>query len=130
MATLALGTGIGIDGPGKARRTPVMGTGSRAMGVCTFTFSFDSSYPTNGEDISIVAFPDLSPWAIFKAGVMAIIPVQRPSLSAGTGKWVEVDIANKKLKVITNAAAPPAEVGNASDQSGLVNIELVVIGYY
>lgn len=130
MATLTIGAGVGIDGPGKGRRVPVMATASRTVGIYVFTFNFDSSYPTGGEDISTTAFADLSPWAILKGGVLAILPVQQPGLSSGTGKWVVADITNKKLMVYTNAAAPPAEVANGSDQSGITGLTLVAIGYY
>lgn len=115
MATLTLQA----DAPGKGAKRPLKAFGGRQVIVGVYSFDFDASYPTGGEDISAI-------WSDF-SDVLAI-EVQNPIYGAGTGKNIRVDLANKKLLLYDNAAAP-AQVANASDQSTVVGARLVVHGY-
>jgi hypothetical protein len=104
----------------RAGNSPVKMAGGRGMTFVTGKFSFDNNYPTGGEDISEIfnQFREL-------LGIW----VQDPANSAGTGKRVIVDYAAKKLLLFDNAAAP-AQVANASDQSGAANLRFIAWGYF
>jgi len=79
--------------------------------------TFDSSYPTGGEAVSASDFPSIST-AIEEVAVLSSSP-------AGT-EVVVYDRANTKLLVFT---ADGTQASNASDQSGVDNVTLMVIGY-
>jgi len=79
--------------------------------------TFDSSYPTGGEAVSADDFPSIST-AIEEVAVLSSSP-------AGT-EVVVYDRANSKLLVFT---ADGTQASNASDQSGVDNVTLMVIGY-
>jgi hypothetical protein len=89
------------------------------MILATGQFSFDSSYPAGGEDISDI-FNQFSSLL----GMHVAQPIQA---GAQTGKFVSVDYTNKKLKLFTNAA-PFAEVADTSDQSLIVNLRFIAWG--
>ncbi len=105
--------------PGRGSKRPALFGGSRTLVMRSYTFDFDASYPTGGEDITAV-FNDFQE-------VIAVIPVM-PAYTAATGKELRVDHTNKKLMLFDNAAAP-AQVANLSDQSTITGVKLLVIGY-
>jgi hypothetical protein len=105
--------------PGAGGKRPVLNLGPGVLVVAEYTFAFDNSYPTGGEDISGI-------WADFKE-VLAVL-VDKPPYVAATGKNIIVDKTAKKLMLYDNAAAP-AQVANASDQSLVVGVGLIAIGY-
>lgn len=101
---------------------PMLGSGAgRLQKVVTGAFSFDSSYPTGGEDISDIfnQFPGGLQCLYFDPSV--------PLTSAGTGKRLQVDYTNKKLLLYDNAVAS-AQVANASDQSGSAGVRFIAVG--
>ena len=104
-------TGAGSGGFG-----PLLGNGPRK--VITGTFAFDSSYPTGGESITDIfnRFRECQ-------GIL----MESPLTSAGTGKHVVIDMTNKKALLYDNAAAP-AQVLNATDQSGATGLSWVAWG--
>ena len=79
--------------------------------------TFDSSYPTGGEAVAASDFPSIST-AIEEVAVLSSSP-------AGT-EVVLYDRANAKLLVFTGDGT---QASNASDQSGVDNVTLMVIGY-
>ena len=114
MATLSFDVGT----VGAGRTVPVFANHKRPLKFVTGSFTFDSSYPTGGEDIS----------SIFnKFATCNGIYMEAPLDSAGTGKHVVIDYTNKKAMLYTNAAAP-AEVANASDQSGAASLRFIAWG--
>ena len=113
MATIA----YDADGPGKGAFSPALMQGSRTRKLVTGTFTFDATYPAGGEDITDI----FNQFAELKG-----IWMQSPSLSAGTGKHVHIDYANKKAQLLTNAAAP-VDVG-ATDQSGAGTLRFMAWG--
>ena len=115
MATVA----FDAEGPGKGAFSPVRANMSRGMKIVTGKFSFDTSYPTGGEDLSEIfnMFAECH-------GVLMEQPVQA---GAQTGKFVKIDHTAKKAMLFTNAA-PFAEIANASDQSGIVNLRFFAWG--
>src|SRR5687768_12815286 len=109
MATVTLDAA----GPGVAAKRPLFAQSPRPMKVITGVFSFDNSYPTGGEDVTTTIFDHFTE--------LLGIDIADPTASAGTGKKTVVDYTNKKLMLYTNAATP-AEVANASDQSGAASL--------
>ena len=97
---------------------PLFAAGSARMKVVTGRFSFDSSYPTGGEDLADIA-------SQFKGnawfGMLMAQPIQA---GAQTGKFVSINASTKKAQLFTNAS-PFAEVANASDQSAIVNLPFI-----
>lgn len=120
MATLT----FDADSPGRGGSGPVFGAGGRPMKVVTGTFSFDSSYPTGGEDVSDIfnVFNNANGTSRL-LGLM----IEWPMLSAGTGKRCVVDYTNKKILLYDNAVAT-AQVANSSDQSGAANLRWIAWG--
>jgi hypothetical protein len=106
------------DGPG-AGTSILRAQAGRTLKVVTGRFSFDSSYPTGGEDISDV-------FNQFKECLL--IWFEQPLTGAQTGKFIKTDYTNKKAQLFTNAS-PAVEVTNASDQSAIVNLRFIAIGY-
>ena len=78
--------------------------------------TFDDSYPTGGEALAASDFPSLA----------AIEEVVVASQSPGGTEQVLYDRTNKKLMVFT---ADGTQATNASDQSGVDNVGLMVVGY-
>jgi hypothetical protein len=105
--------------PGAGGKRPVQNLGPRVLVFAEYTFAFDSSYVTGGEDISAI-------WNDFKE-VLAVI-VDAPPFVAATGKNVRIDKTAKKAMLYDNAAVP-AQVASASDQSTVTGITLIAIGY-
>jgi hypothetical protein len=95
---------------------PLFGGGIRK--IKTGTFDFDASYPTGGESIADI-------FAAFKS--VKGVWMESPLASAGTGKHVVIDLTNQKALLYTNAATP-AEVANASDQSGATGLSWLAWG--
>lgn len=113
------------DAPSKGGSGPLFGSGSRPTKVVTGQFSFDSSYPTGGEDISdIFGFFNSVTGVSRLGGIIFEQPVQA---GAQTGKFLRVDYANKKIQLFTNAS-PYAEVANASDQSLITGLRFIAWG--
>lgn len=107
------------ESPGKAAERPVKSRSPRRQILLTGSYAFDNSYPTGGEDISDI-FNQFS-------SLLGLV-IEHPFFSAGTGKWVRIDYTAKKAMLFTNAATP-AEVANASDQSGATGLRFVAWGY-
>jgi hypothetical protein len=104
---------------GKAARSPAVAISGRQLGFCTGKIAFDTSYPTNGEDISDI-------FNQFKECVL--IMHDQPLTGAQTGKFAKVDYTTKKILLYTNAS-PALEVTNATDQSLINNMRFVAVGY-
>lgn len=109
------------EGPGKGAMRPAFWNAPRSIKVVSGRFSFDSSYPTGGEDVSEI-------FALFAGSVAQGFVCESPVFSAGTGKHSRIDYTNKKWMLYTNAA-DPAEVANASDQSGAASLRFLAWGY-
>jgi hypothetical protein len=112
------------DAPGRGGSGPVFSVGSGRQKVVTGSFSFDASYPTGGEVITEI-------FDLFNTGGgvsrLTGMVVESPISSAGTGKHSRIDFTAKKWMLYTNAATP-AEVANASDQSGAVSLRFIAWG--
>lgn len=107
-----------------ATKGPVMSAGSaRALRLVPFTFDFDASYPTGGEDISGL-------WDAFPRGqVLGIFVVDTNVLANATGvKDVRPDYAAKKLIAYTTFGGG-TQVTNATNLSGVTGIRMLAIGY-
>lgn len=110
------------EGPGKGGIRPMSTQASRPMKIVSGQFSFDSSYPTGGEDISEI-------FGMFQTDAKCLgIWMEDPTDSAGTGLSVVIDYTNKLAMLFTNAA-DPAEVANASDQSGAASLRWFAWGF-
>jgi len=123
LTVKSAGTGQTKTG-GRASRN-VRAVIDRMMRIVSGTITFDSSYPTGGEDISEI-------WRMFRpmardasrtptAWDLRSILFEQPN----NGKLVQLDKANKKLKVVTAFAG--TEATNASDQSA-VSVDFIAIG--
>jgi hypothetical protein len=123
-AVKTIGTaGLTTASPGHGRSgPPVFGSSGRAEKIVTGSITFDSSYPSGGEDISDI-------FDLFRStvGVTIIVDQSAVMVSAGTGKRTRVDYTNKKLMLYDNAVAS-AEVANASDQSGAAGLRFIARG--
>src|SRR5688572_9036147 len=115
MATIAYDSGTG---PGSGATSPVRAQSSRAMKIVTGKFTFDTSYPTGGEDISDIfnQFVELYGCLFDDANVAT--------------KKVAVDYTAKKVKVFVEDATSGigAEAANASDQSTIANLRFIAWG--
>lgn len=122
MATIA------YDGqsPGASGSRPAFWQSARPIKVVTGTFTFDTSYPTGGEDISDI-FNQFQ--GIGSTSGLLGIHMADPTGSAGTGKSVVIDYTAKKALLYTNAA-PPVQVADTSDQSGAANLRFIAWGYW
>jgi len=107
--------------PGKGATRPVFAQNPAATKIVTGQFSFDNSYPTGGEDLADIA-------AQFRGSAWLGLLMEDPTGSAGTGKKVVIDDANKKAMLFDNALAP-AQVLNATDQSGAASLRFIAWGY-
>lgn len=104
-----------VTGHGKTK--PVYSLGAnKALKVISGTFVGDSSYPTNGEDITDV-------FNQFPGGLLALFIDSKPQ-TADTGKLASVDYTNKKLKLYT---AFDTELGNTITWAN-TTIRFVAIG--
>lgn len=112
------------DAPGRGGSGPLFVGGSRPSKVVVGQLTFDSSYPTGGEDISEIFNLFNNP-----AGTSRLegLLIEDPTGSAGTGKKVVIDYTAKKALLYTNAS-PPVEVANASDQTGAANLRFFAWG--
>ncbi len=92
---------------GKSRPVSSIG-GARPLTLISGKLTFDTSYPTGGEDISEI-------WNFFNklGGIVCDIPNV-------TQKIVRIDYTNKKALVFIEGAAIFAEAGAATDQSAVV----------
>lgn len=109
MATLtAIQTGVGRGSLG----TMLHFSGPEVASIRCYTFDFDNSYPTGGEDISDI-FDDFNT-------VLQIIP------STVSNRVVTVDYSGKKLLLYT---ALGTQASGSSDQSSISGVRLTVIGY-
>lgn len=120
MATIAIN---GIEAPGRGGSGPLFGSG-RPTKVVTGTMTFDSSYPTGGEDIA-----DIVNLFNNAAGVSRCEAVvfDQPLIGAQTGKFAKANLSTKKVLLYTNAS-PAVEVANASDQSAIVALPFIAWG--
>lgn len=86
------------------------------------TVAFDSSYPTGGEALAATDFP-------------AFTAIEGVLVGAGSAlvftKTVRWDPSTLKLTIgiEDGTSGIEAQAGNASDQSGVVDVPLVVFGY-
>ena len=105
------------DGPGKARKSPLIGMGSRAvkMGVYDFNYGTDV-YVANGTDISAI-------WDDFPGGVNFIGIEQQDTNTAADQRKFAIDYTNKKILVYT--AVNTEDTGN---DLGVVTLRLLVVG--
>ena len=78
---------------------------------------FDSSYPTGGEAITAADVPSIS---------TAIEEVVITTSSPNTGLWATYDRTAGKIVLFTAAGSQAA---NASDQSAVTEVGIMVIGY-
>jgi len=102
----------------------LFGSPSNGLKFAAGTFSFDSSYPTGGEDITTIF--DLFNDPSGTSNLMGIL-IRDPTASAGTGKKCVVSYTTKKLLLYTNAS-PPVEVSDTSDQSGASSLRWLAWG--
>lgn len=118
---------ITYDGnaPARGGSGPLFSGGGAPQKVVTGQFSFDNSYPAGGEDISDI-FAQFN-GASGVSRLQGIIFQQPIQTGAQTGKFVNVDYANKKVQLFTNAS-PFAEVAGSSDQSAIVNLRFFAWG--
>jgi len=87
--------------------------------IRAYTFDFDNSYPTGGEDISGI-FND------FATGGLLQILTNGAQADATNGRFVKVDYTNKKLMLYT---ALGTQATDTSDQSAITGVRLIAIGY-
>ena len=105
--------------------TKVRGTSEQVLGKVRGVMAdvaFDASYPTGGEACTADLF-----------GLKRLLAVQElntPTTSGATGKQVEFDVTNAKLKLLVSGGSGSAlaEVSNASDQSGVTR-RVLALGY-
>ena len=100
----------------KSLRTALSVGPGTTIRVLTGLLQLDSSYPTNGEDISEI-------WNYFPKGAPTII-FEQPN--AASVKTVEVDTGNKKLKGYTGAFA--TEVTNGTNLSAVPALRFWAFG--
>jgi len=112
------------DIPGRGGSGPLFAAGSGRQKVVTGKFSFDSSYPTGGEDLSDIFNQFLSVGGVSQ---LAGIIMEQPLSGAQTGKFQRIDYSTKKILLYTNAS-PAVEVANASDQSAITNLRFIAWG--
>lgn len=112
------------DAPSRGGSGPVFGAGGRPLKIVTGTITFDSSYPTGGEDVSEVInlFNNIAGVSRCEAMVF-----DQPLTGAQTGKFAKVNLTTKKVLLYTNAS-PAVEVANASDQSAIVALPFIAWG--
>lgn len=122
MTTLTLDQ----DAPGQGGSGPIFGSGSMPLKIVTGKFSFDNSYPTGGEVLTSV-FALFNRPGTSTSNLLGIIMEQPIIAGAQTGKFLRVDVTNKKVQLFTNAA-PFAEVANGSDQSLITNLRFIAWG--
>lgn len=109
MATLTpLQTGVGRGSLG----TMLHFSGPRVSTVRCYTFAFDNSYPTGGEDISGI-FNDFT-------------TVHQIIISPRFNKIITVDYSGKKLLLYTSLGT---QAGDGTDQSAVTDVRLTAIGY-
>lgn len=126
-AVKTIGGALGSAPAGVAKSgPPLFGAIGKAQKVVTGTITFDSSYPTGGEDISDI-FDLFRDTALAAASRITKVIVEQPLTGAQTGKFAKVDYTNKKVQLFTNAS-PAVEVVNASDQSAIVGLPFIAVG--
>jgi len=87
------------------------------------TVAFDSSYPTGGESVTAAMVAGM---AVEVQGVLvdsgsALVAQKRVSWDPSTAKLV--------IYIEDGTSGKEAEAGSTSDQSGMVDIQLLVLGY-
>ena len=93
--------------------------GDRRMWVGTV--AFDSSYPTGGEAIAYTDFDfNIELNAVLVGSQSSLVPTKVVSYDPSTGKLV--------INVEDGTSGISAEAANASDQSGVVDVQIVAIG--
>jgi len=114
-------------GPGSTQPRKFYAIGGRTLYEYPFTVTFDSSYPTSGEDISTAIAN--SPWSVLTT-VKSITPSPFTA-PGGTGGSTAghvmtacADLVNKKLILVDNGT----EVGSGVNCS-LMTIECVARGF-
>ena len=114
---MALTAVSNADGPGKAGVRPALMMSPRVMKMGIYTVTFDSSYPTGGEDFSPVSNDFVSVLGVVQVG--------------GTGlQEVDYDTSGDKLLLYLEdgVSGINAEAGNGTNQSA-VSVQLLVLGY-
>lgn len=115
-----IGTGVTTSRPGSGGSSRNVMSKSKNLKIVTGSVSFDSSYPTGGEDLADI-------WSQFKGGLLQSIIFDQPLSGAQTGKFAKVDKTTKKILLYTNAS-PAVEVANASDQSAIAALDFIAVG--
>lgn len=105
--------------PGRGANVEAKFFGTRVEKLISGKFSFDSSYPTGGEDISEI-------FGLFRQ--LLGIWIEDPTDSTGTGLKVVIDYTGKKALLFDNAANP-AEVADTSDQSNAASLRFLGWGF-
>lgn len=87
------------------------------------TVAFDNSYPTGGEAIAVSDFDvfNVEIKGVFVGSQSSLVPTKVVSYDGSTGKLV--------INVEDGTSGISAEAANASDQSGVVDVQLLVFGY-
>lgn len=87
------------------------------------TVAFDSSYPTGGEALAASDIPGMSTSirAVFVGAQSSLVPTKVVSWDPSTAKLV--------VNVEDGTTGISAEAANESDQSGVVDVQMLVLGY-
>jgi len=87
------------------------------------TLAFDASYSTGGEALAASAVPGMSTSirAVFVGSQSSLVPTKVVSWDPSTAKLV--------VNVEDGTSGIMAEAANASDQSGVVDVQILVLGY-
>lgn len=108
-------TQVGVSGPGRAAKRPVVGLADRAICIGVYKLAMGNPYVVGGEDISAI-------WSDFKE--VHCIQVQQVDVTAADRREFLVDMAGKKL--LQYDAFNTEET--ATDQSAVADIRLLVFG--
>jgi hypothetical protein len=87
------------------------------LSLITGKVSFDSSYPTGGEDATVIS-------AMMPHGVVLACIIEPAKVAACASE--DYDITNKKIKCYSTAAT---EVVNTTNLAAVVNLRFIAIGY-
>lgn len=87
------------------------------------TVAFDASYPTGGEAVAASDFDSISTSVEFVmvGAQSSLVPTKVVSYDPSTAKLV--------INVEDGTSGISAEAGNASDQSGVVDVQILAFGY-
>lgn len=85
------------------------------------TVAFDASYPTGGEAVVVADFEfQVAIDAVIVGAQSSLVPTKVVSFDPSTAKLV--------INVEDGTSGISAEAGNASDQSGVVDVQFIAFG--